>query len=36
MTTEMIDNITNKNNIQFFMDVTYYDTPPNTKKFKLL
>ncbi len=36
MTPDMIDNITNKNNIQYFMDVTYYATPPNNKKFKLL
>ena len=36
MTSDMIENINNKNNVQYFMDVTYYATPPNNKKFKLL
>ena len=36
MTKNMITNIINKDNIQYFMDVTYYATPPNTSKYKLL
>ena len=36
MTEFMINNIANKNNIQYFIDVTYYATPPNNKKFKIL
>ena len=36
MTKDMITNIINKDNIQYFMDVTYYATPPNTSKYKLL
>ena len=36
MTKEMISNITKNDNIQYFMDVTYYATPPNTSKYKLL
>ena len=36
MTSDMIENINNKSNVQYFMDVTYYATPPNNKKFKLL
>ena len=28
MTEFMINNIANKNNIQYFIDVTYYSTPP--------
>ena len=31
----MIENISNKNNTQYFMDVTYYSTPPNNPKFKI-
>ena len=29
----MLDNITNKNNIQFFNDITYYAVPPNKNKY---
>jgi hypothetical protein len=37
MTEDMINNIRNKHNIQYFMDVTYYETPPpNVNKYKLL
>ena len=36
MTDFMRDNIANKNNLQYFMDVTCYATPPNNKKYKLL
>jgi hypothetical protein len=36
MTEDMINNIRNKHNIQYFMDVTYYATPPNVNKYKLL
>ena len=36
MTKQMIENIANKNNTQYFMDVTYYATPPNNQNFKIL
>ena len=36
MTDFMKNNIINKNNIQYFIDVTYYATLPNNKKFKIL
>ena len=36
MTDFMTQNIINKSNIQYFIDVTYYATPPNNKKFKIL
>ena len=36
MTEDMINNIRNKHNIQYFIDVTYYATPPNINKYKLL
>lgn len=36
MSNEMEDNIKKDGNIQYFMDVTYYATPPNTQKYKLL
>ena len=36
MTKEMISNITKNDNIQYFMDVIYYATPPNTSKYKLV
>ena len=36
MTKQMIENIANQNNTQYFMDVTYYATPPNNQKFKIL
>jgi len=32
----MIKNINIKNNIQYFLDVTYYTTPQNNKKYKLI
>ena len=35
MTTNMETNIQMKNNIQYFLDVTYYVTPPTNKKYKL-
>ena len=35
MTTNMETNIQKKNNIQYFLDVTYYVTPPTNKKYKL-
>ena len=34
MTKEMISNIAKKDNIQYFMDVTYYAIPPNESKYK--
>ena len=36
MTKQMIENIANQNNTQYFMDITYYATPPNNQKFKIL
>ena len=36
MNTEMKENIKNEKNIQYFLDVTYYDTPPNNKKYRIL
>ncbi len=35
MSDDMEKNIKNKNNNQFFLDTTYYDTPPNSNKIKL-
>ena len=35
MTKEMEDNLTNENNKQYFADVTYYYTPPNSQGNKL-
>ena len=32
----MIENLTNNNIIQYFTDVTYYDTPTASKKYKIL
>ena len=36
MNTEMKKNIKNQKNIQYFLDVTYYATPPNNKKYRIL
>jgi len=36
MTELMITNISNINNIQYFMEVTYYATPPNHKNHMIL
>ena len=36
MSDDMIKNINNKKNQQYFLDVTYYATPPNNKKYKLV
>ena len=36
MNTEMKENIKNQENIQYFLDVTYYATPPNNKKYRIL
>ena len=36
MSDQMERNIKKNDNIQFFMDVTYYATPPNDNKYKLL
>ena len=36
MSKDMESNINKKDNIQYFMDVTYYATPPNNSKYKLL
>ena len=35
MTEEMENNIHEINNIQYFLDVTYYTTPPTKNKYKL-
>ena len=35
MTPEMEQNLKDKNNIQFFCDVTYYCVPPNNNKYRL-
>ena len=32
---EMEENITNKENTQYFSDVKYYCVPPNNKKYKI-
>ena len=36
MTEQMINNICNPKNIQYFQDITYYATPGNNKKYKIL
>ena len=36
MTDFMIKNIINKNNIQYYMDLTYYATLQNNKKLKII
>ena len=36
MSETMEENIKRNNNIQYFLDVTYYATPPTNKKYKLL
>ena len=36
MNTEMKENIKNEKKIQYFLDVTYYATPPNNKKYRTL
>ena len=36
MTDEMEENIKNKNNSQYFLDTTYYATPPNSKQSKIV
>ena len=35
MSKEMEQNISNKDNSQYFIDITYYATPPNNKNYKL-
>ena len=32
----MKENIKNQKNIQYFLDVIYYVTPPNNKKYRIL
>ena len=36
MTELIITNISNINKIQYFMELTYYATPPNHKNYKIL
>ena len=36
MTKEIENNLTSLNNIQYFLDITYYNVPPNNKKCNLL
>ena len=35
MTKEMEDNLTDKNNSQYFSDVTYYCIPPHNHNYRL-
>ncbi len=36
MSDDMEENIKNKNNSQYFLDTTYYATPPNSKQNKIV